>query len=304
MKNIFKIFLVVLVLIITVSGCVGNTEAPGEKGTEIISADKALQSMSKENVLLVDTQKSSAYEKGHIKGAVNISRNDITTFGPFPNMLAPADKVEKALGEKGISNDTTVIAYDDNNNMDAARLWWTMKVYGHENVKVVSGGLKAMLDAGVEKSMQTPEISTAEYKAEAKNEEMIAVKEDLKAEVNNPDDDVVVLDVRTLEEYNRGTIPDSIHFNYVNNNYDNGTFRPVRQIHTLYKDKEIIPDKTVIMYCKTSIRAAQTYLVLYNAGYRNLKIYDGAWIEWSADTSLPVEIPDNVNVKTNFQDGS
>ena len=69
-------------------------------------------------------------------------------------------------------------------------------------------------------------------------------------------------------------------------------------------DKGIKPDKTIIMFCKTSIRAAQTYVALYNAGYRDLKIYDGAWVEWSADSSLPVETPSGKEAESNFQDGS
>lgn len=301
MKNRSIFLLVIMVLLLAVTGCT-STKAPGEKGQEIITAKKALKTA--ENVVLVDAQKSSAYKAGHVEGAVNISRNNITTFGPFPNMLISAEKMAKVLGEKGISNDTTVIVYDDNNNMDAARLWWTMKVYGHENVKVVSGGLKAMLKAGAKKSTTIPEVSAVKYVVEEKNEEMIATKEEVKFEINNPQDNVMLLDVRTQEEFNMGTIPASILFDYVTNNYDDGTFRPVRQIHTLYRDIDITPEQTVIMYCKTSIRAAQTYLALYNAGYRNLKLYDGAWIEWSSDTSLPVQIPDGANVTTNVQDGS
>lgn len=304
MRNIFKTFLVIMVLIITVAGCTGNTKAPGEKGQEIISAKEALKSASNEEVVLVDAQKSGAYEDGHVKGAVNISRNDITTFGPFPNMLASAEDIAETLAENGISNDSKVIIYDQNNNMDAGRLWWTMKVYGHQNVKVVSGGLQAMLDAGAEKTTTAPEVTTAEYKVKTKNEDMIASKEEVKKQVNNPQDDVVLLDVRTDKEYNEGTIPGSVHFNYINNNYYDSTFRPIRQIHTLYRDKGITPDKTIIIYCKSSIRGAQTYVALYNAGYRKLKLYDGAWIEWSADSSLPVQTPEGTEVKTNFQDGS
>lgn len=303
MKNISKLLLVIMVSILMIAGCTG-TEAPGEKGQEIISAGEALKIVSNEDAVLVDAQSSSAYKKGHIEGAVNISRNDITTFFPFPNMLASADKVEKTLAEQGISTGDTVIAYDDNNNMDAARLWWTMNVYGHGNIQVVSGGLKALLKAGAEKTTEAPAVSTANYEIAEKNEDMIADKEEVKAEINNPQEDVILLDTRSQEEYNEGTIPGSIHLNYEYNNYDDGTFRPVRQIHTLYKDKGITPDKTVIMYCKSSIRAAQTYAALYNAGYRKLKIYDGAWLEWSADSSLPIETPDGTEVETDFQDGS
>jgi len=302
-RKISKLFLVLVAILLLVTGCT-STDAPGVKGKEIITAKEALKIVSEENVVLVDAQKSSVYEDGHLEGAVNISRNDITTFAPFPNMLASAEKIAKVLGKNGISNDSTVIVYDDNNNMDAARLWWTMKVYGHQDVKVVSGGRKALLRAGADETSNIPEVAVAEYSIAETNSDMIASKEEVKSILNNPQDDVLLLDVRTTEEYNRGTIPGSIYFNYLYNNYDDGTFRPVRQIHTLYRDKGIVPEKTVIMYCKTSIRAAQTYLALYNAGYRNLKIYDGAWIEWSSDTSLPVQIPEGSSVQSNFQDGS
>lgn len=303
MKKISKLLLLITVILITITACT-STKAPGEKGQEIISARDALKSVAGRKAVLVDAQNSSVYKDGHVEAAVNISRNDITTFGPFPNMLAPAEKIEKVLGENGITNDSSVIVYDNNNNMDAARLWWTMKVYGHEDIKVVSGGLKALLKAGAGQSTVIPDVSAVKYQITERNQEMLASKEDVKDEVNNPQDDVVLLDVRTQEEYNAGTIPASVHLNYEYNNFDDGTFRPVRQIHTLYRDKGIKPEKKVIMYCKTSIRAAQTYLALYNAGYRDLKIYDGAWIEWSSDTSLPVEMPDGTGVKTNFQDGS
>jgi thiosulfate/3-mercaptopyruvate sulfurtransferase len=302
-KNISKLMLVIMILIFVLTGCMG-TETPGEKGQEIINAKKALKSLSGENVVLVDVQNSSAYKNGHIEGAVNINRNNITTFSPFPNMLASAEQVEKVLGKNGISNDTTIIIYDDNNNMDAARLWWTLKVYGHKNVKVVSGGLKAMLRAGADISTIIPDLKTVTYEITVKNEEIIATREDVETVVNNPQDDVILLDVRTEKEYSEGTIPGSILLDYIVNNYDDGTFRPVRQIHTLYRDKGITPEKTVIMYCKTSIRGAQTYLALYNAGYRKLMIYDGAWIEWSADSSLPVQTPDGTQIQPNFQDAS
>ncbi len=303
MEKIAKLILLSFTLVFIFTSCT-STDAPGEKGQEIITANEALKSITTENVVLVDAQSSRAYKDGHVKGAVNISRNDITTFGPFPGMLSPAEDVAEVLGESGISTDSTVIIYDDNNNMDAARLWWTMKVYGHENIKVVSGGLEAMANAGAEVTTTIPEASIVNYSIDEKNEDMIASKEDVLAEVNNPQDDIVLLDVRTEEEYNLGTIPGSTHFNYEFNNYDDGTFRPLRHIHTLYRDLDITPEKTVIIYCKTSIRAAQTYLALYNAGYRDLKIYDGAWIEWSSDTSLPVHIPDGANLDANFQDGS
>ncbi|MDF2523990.1 MAG: rhodanese, partial [Clostridiales bacterium] len=272
------------ILFIFVSGC--STKS----GDQIIEANKISKYSNQSNVVIVDMQKPEDYAKGHIKGAVNIPRDEIVINTPVENMLAPKDQIEKVMGKNGISNNTTVLAYDNANNMDAARLWWTMKVYGHENIKVVSGGFNAL--KAVEESMITQEaakVNPATYTAKEADKNMIASIEEVKKQVGNPQGNVVLRDTRTKEEFGQGTIPGSVLMDFMDNNYKTGSFKSPEAIQYQYVENKITKDKTVIMYCKTSVRAAETYLVLYNAGYRNLKLYDGAWLEWSADKSLPIQ---------------
>ncbi|MCG8481711.1 MAG: sulfurtransferase [Clostridia bacterium] len=300
-----KAILVVLMLVcvLSLSACGGYDFE--ETGTEIILAETALDMMDDEEVVLVDAQKNSTYMKQHIQGAVNIERSDIVVSEPFPNMLAPKKDIEKILGKAGISNDSTVIIYDNNNNMDAARLWWTMKFYGHDSVKVISGGFNALIEKGADTAEGDETRSSAKYTINESNDQMIATLDDVMAQINNPKDNVKLLDVRSTEEFEEGTIPTSIHIDYITNNYEDGTYRNVQDIQIKYVEQDIKPEDTIIMYCKTSIRAAQTYLALYNAGYRDLKLYDGAWIEYSSDPSLPVQYPDGeAPVKPNIQDQS
>ncbi|KXS48145.1 thiosulfate/3-mercaptopyruvate sulfurtransferase [Halanaerobium congolense] len=306
MKKTAKLLLLLLTFAIILTGCEADISVPGEVGQDIITADEALKMIEEGEVVVVDAQQSGDFEDQHLDGAVNIARNDITTFGPYPNMLADASKVESSLGENGISNQTKVLIYDNNNNMDAARLWWTMLVYGHDtaNMKVISGGLNALKEAGANFVSGDYEVEAVEYKAAEKNEELIAAKEEVLAEVNNPSENVEILDVRTAAEVNKGIIPGAIHINYVNNNKDNGEFYPPSYIQRYYPDNGITPDEEVIMYCQTSIRAAQSFIALHNAGYRDLKLYDGAWIEWSSDSSTPKAVPTGAPAKPSAQDGS
>src|SRR6056297_2789 len=306
MKKLTKVLFLLLVFAIIITGCEADISFPGEVGKDIITADEALKIIKDEDVVVVDAQKSGDYNNQHLEGAVNIARNDITTFGPYPNMLASASKVEGSLGENGISNNTKVIIYDNNNNMDAARLWWTMLVFGHdtENMKVVSGGLNALKKEKADFTSGESEVEAVEYNAAEKDESLIATKEEVLAQANNHGEDTVILDVRTAEEVNEGIIPGAVHVNYVDNNDDNGEYYPVSYIQRYYPDNEVTPDKTVIMYCQTSIRAAQTFLALHNAGYRDLKIYDGAWIEWSADSSTPKAMPSGAPAEPSQQDAS
>ncbi|MTI47188.1 MAG: sulfurtransferase [Firmicutes bacterium] len=303
MKRLSKASLLILIIAIMFTN-IGCSSFSGEEGTEIIDANEAVKLINQENVVLVDAQGSEGYLYSHIKNSVNISRADIVINEPVPNMLAPKDQIEEVMSTKGISNDTTVVIYDNNNNMDSARLWWTLKVYGHENVKVVSGGIKALNATGVELTKEIPDISPTKYVAKEKNVNMIATIDDMKSQINDPKEDVILIDTRSQEEYDAGTIPSSVLMNYVDNNKSDGTYKTVGDIQVMYLDAGLIPDDTAIMYCKTSIRGAQTYLALYNAGYRNLKLYDGAWSEWSKDTSLPVQMPENNKVEINEQDNS
>lgn len=279
-------------LIIFVSGC--NTKG----GNQLIDANKISNYSNKSNVVVVDMQKPEDYAKGHIKGSVNIPRDEIVINTPVENMLAPKDQIEKVMGKNGISNNSTVLVYDNANNMDAARFWWTMKVYGHENIKVVSGGYNALKAAGDTFTEEATKINLVSYTAKEANKDMIASIEEVKKHVESPQSNVVLLDTRTKEEYSQGAIPGSVLMDFMDNNYKNGSFKSAEAIKYQYVENKITKDKTVIMYCKTSVRAAETYLALYNAGYRNLKLYDGAWLEWSADKSLPVQNPSSSGVKT------
>ncbi|EOD01220.1 sulfurtransferase [Caldisalinibacter kiritimatiensis] len=303
MKRLIRLSLLVLI-IASMFMNVGCSSFSGETGTEIIDAKEAINLFNQENVIIVDAQHPDAYSVRHVENSVNISRGDIVVSEPVPNLLAPKSQIEELMSSRGISNDSIVVIYDNNKNMDSARLWWTLKVYGHENVKVVSGGLKALAAAGAEFTTEVPDVTPTEYIAKEKNTDMIATIEDVKAQVNEPKDNVMLIDTRSQEEYNAGTIPSSVLVNYVNNINDDGTYKTVSRIQAMYLDEGLLPKDTAIMYCKTSIRGAQTYLALYNAGYRNLKLYDGAWVEWSKDKSLPVQMPDNTEVEINEQDVS
>ena len=300
MKKILLSFLIILPALFISCG----PSVPGEKGTEIITAEKAVEMISEGNISIIDARKAADYSKSHVKNAVNVSRNDIVDSSKYPNMLAGGEQISEVLGSRGISNDKTIVVYDDNKNMDSARLWWTLKVYGNDNVKVVSGGLKALESAGAEMSSAASSLPKAEYKVSSLRSEMIADLKYMKKQVNKPSEDIVIIDTRTKEEYEEGTIPGSYHLNFVDNNFKDGTYKPVQQISIRYLEQGISADKEAVMYCKTSIRGAQTYLALYNAGYRKLKLYDGAWVEWSSNPLNPIYKPEKPAYMIDSSDNS
>lgn len=291
----------ILSLIFIANGC-SSSYTSAEKGHYIIEASTAIKMLNSENVILVDAQVPADYSKEHIKGARNIDKDEVNITTPVPGMLGPQELFEKVMSEKGISPDSTVLIYDNANttqNSHSSRLWWAMRAYGHEDVRVISGGLAALKKAGAEVGTQIPSVTPTKYTAKALNTSMIATKEDVKAQVNSPDKNTILLDVRTQKEYDEGTIPGSKLLNYEDNNYADKTFKSAQDIKIMYIENNIKPDNNIILFCKTSTRAAETYLALLEAGYKNIKIYDGAWLEWSADKSSLIQIKDTQNTDTN-----
>lgn len=266
-----------------------------ESDTLIVSAKDAVKLLDK-GYILVDAQKASSYAKGHIETAVNIERKAIMISDPVPNTLATADIVAKAAANAGFTEKADLIIYDDNKNMDASRLYWTLKIWGHKgDIVIVSGGFYSLMDAGLNETKDVSDVSPATYNTDSLDKSMLEKKGTIWGMIDDPDDNFVLIDVRSNEEYAEGTIPGAIHINHEDNlfvNDDKGsTFRPVSHNRILYKELGITPESEIVMFCKSSVRAANTYVALYNAGYRNLKIYDGAWLEWEA-ANLPIFIPE------------
>ncbi len=292
----------VIVAMFSLAGCQSYDFA--ETGNDIVATKDAMSLINDEAYVLVDVQEADAFEMQHIKGAVNVPLSSIVVNDPVKNMMGTEDIVIDALENAGISNDSSIIIYDDINNMDAARLWFTLKYYGHDNAQVIGGGLKQLIANGAETETGKVMATKGNFEITEVNDDMIIELKDIRKLQNEPQENIKLIDVRSQEEYDAGTIPTSIHFNYVNNNYVDGEYKKFEDIQILYIDNGMTPDDELIMYCKTSIRAAQTYLALYNAGYRNLKLYDGAWLEYCSYSFLPVQYPEGNEIEFNQQDNS
>lgn len=291
-----------VILFIFVLGC--GIKSTGEKGAEIISAENAIVYIDK-GAIPVDARKFFDYRKGHAPEAVNIPRADIIVNQPYINMLAPSEQIEKTMSSRGISNNDMLLVYDDNNNMDSARLWWTLKIYGHHKVKVISGGYRALINAGVKMTTDVPEITETVFNASSPNNEFVATRNEVKKQVDDQEESTIIIDVRTKGELNReGTIPGSILIDHAGNSFKDGTYKPVQHIRIMYLENGIDYDKSMILFGKTSIRrGAQTYLALYNAGFRNLKLYDGAWVEWLANPMNPILKPEQPGIQEEESSG-
>lgn len=284
------IFLVLALFTTCLTGCNSHTFAETENSL-IVSAKELTDYMGKENVVLVDMQSPEDYGKEHLEGAVNIPTENIVINVPVKNMLTSKKKMESIMSASGISNDTLVIAYDTD-KMSASRLLWSLFMYGHENVKVVDGGFEAIKAAGLSTTDMVPSVTEAVFTAGEPSSEWLVDSSRVLEQVNNPKDNVVLLDVRSDEEYYaEGKIPTSVMMNFTGSFFTDGTFKTTEITKINYLENKIYPEDEIIIYCKTSFRAAPVFVQLYEAGYRNIKLYDGAYLEWSSNSDNPIEMP-------------
>lgn len=285
------LFLVSVLLAAGICGCGSHTFVETQPSL-ILEAKELSDYIGKDGVVIVDTRSADEYAAGHVQGAVNIPTEEIVINVPVKNMLTSQKKIEKVMGSNGISNNTTVIAYDAN-KMGASRLLWTLFMYGHRDVMVVDGGFNALNACSLASSTDVVSPAEAVFTAQEPASNWLATQEDVLAQVNAPDDNRILLDVRSTEEYyEAGKVPTSIMIDY-NTNFFSGdqTFKTVDITKINYMEEGIFPENEIIIYCQTSMRAAPVFVQLYEAGYRNIRIYDGAYLEWSSNSGNPVEMP-------------
>lgn len=284
------LFLAFVLMAVGFSGCASHTFVQTDPSVTVSVQDLS-NYIGKEGVVIVDTRSPEDYAAGHVEGAVNIPTDEIVINVPVKNMLTSQKKIEKLMGANGISNTTTVIAYDAN-RMGASRLLWTLFMYGHRNVKVVDGGFAAISAQGLASSTDVPTPAEAVFEAREPSSNWLATQEDVLAQVNAPDENVILLDVRTAEEYyEAGKVPTSVMIDWSTNFFSDQTFKTTDITKINYMEAGIFPENEIIIYCQTSFRAAPVFVQLFEAGYRNIRIYDGAYLEWSSNSGNPIEMP-------------
>lgn len=296
-KRHLHIMLVALVMasMLILTSCAVDTSYPGS--LNVVEASKVIEDMAANPaVVVIDARGKEAYDKGHLEGAICLSAEEVVVETTVPNMLMPKDSFEKVMGSKGISNDSIVYIYDDNAGIFAARIWWTMRIYGHQKVMIVNGGSSALVQANGKLSAETTTLEATQYTAAEANTAMIATFEEVEALVATPQENVKILDVRSAAEYAEGYIPGAILYPHTQNLYKDGTFMSSRDLGLFYKDAGFEKDDLIVIYCKTSVRATQTMALLEEAGFKNLKVYDGAWLEWSSLSGNTTQVEETVPV--------
>jgi thiosulfate/3-mercaptopyruvate sulfurtransferase len=269
----------------------------------LVSTDWVAQHRTDANVRIVEVDvDTSGYDQGHVPGALGWNwTTDLCDT--VVRDIVPKDKLEKLLGESGITPDTTIVLYGDNNNWFAAWAFWQLKVYGHRDVRLMNGGRKKWLAEGRELETTSAKPAPATYKASDPDFSLRALLPEVQASFKNKD--TVLVDVRSPQEFSGeilappglpetcqrgGHIPGAKSIPWGKACNEDGTFKSREELQALYGGQGVTADKNVIAYCRIGERSSHTWFVLkYLLGFDNVKNYDGSWTEWGNLVGAPVE---------------
>jgi thiosulfate/3-mercaptopyruvate sulfurtransferase len=270
----------------------------------LVDADWVQAHLTDPTVRLIEVDvDTTAYEQGHIPGAVGFNwQRELQE----QVMRAPVSKeqLEALLSRAGVSNDTTIVLYGDNNNWFAAWAFWILKYYGHRDVRLLDGGRVKWLADKRELTTAVPSYPRTRYAAQAPRSDIRAFRDQILLSPGR--NGFALVDVRSPAEYSGellapanlpqegaqrgGHIPGAANIPWSMAVREDGTFKPADELRSLYQSKGITLEKEVIAYCRIGERSSHTWFVLhYLLGYPHVRNYDGSWTEWGSLIGVPIE---------------
>jgi len=270
----------------------------------LVSTQWAADHLKDSNIRLVEVDvDTTAYDQGHIPGAVGWNWQSQLQDNIRRDLIGQG-ALEALLGQSGISNDTTILLYGDNNNWFAAYAFWQLKYYGHKDVRLINGGRKKWVEEKRALTTEATKVAATKYRATGPDESIRARKEDVFGVLEKKKAGQLV-DVRSGDEFTGkiiappgmsetaqrgGHIPGAANIPWAQAANEDGTFKSAEALKALYEGKGVTGKNELIAYCRIGERSSHTWFVLkYLLGYDKVKNYDGSWTEWGNLVGAPIE---------------
>jgi thiosulfate/3-mercaptopyruvate sulfurtransferase len=236
------------------------------------------------SVRIVDARvEGPPYSAGHIPGAVSV---DIFDELCCPSDIMAAEPFAALMGSLGIGDDTTVVVYDNTSGLWGARLWWALRYYGHDQAKLLDGGLGAWEAEDLPLETDTPEVVPDTFTAEIQPRWRVTMDE-VRTAIDDPA--ISIVDALWPDSYTSGHIPSAISLPAEDMLDATGAVKGAEELAAMLMAAGLDPAQRVITYCGAGYYGAFDAAVLDLMGFEDIALYDGALEEWTSDPSNPVE---------------
>lgn len=230
---------------------------------------------------LLDLREREAWAEGHIPGAAQLDLQRLgSSHAGCDNVLLGPDDFARLMAELGVSDEDTVVAYDDQWGLAASRLVWALHRYGHASVAVLDGGWDRWQEEDGPTVTEEPLRTPGRFGAHPRPDvyaDLAWVRELAQG------GDAKLLDTRTEVEFAQGHLPNALAWDWFSA-VPPGSWscsRPVEELLGEWAELGLQPSDEVVVYCRSGMRAAHTYVTLKHAGFAKVRLYDGSWQEWS-----------------------
>ena len=260
----------------------------------IPAKDFAAELKTNKAMVVIDVQAADVYAKQHIQGAINIPHKSLYKPGAIEGQFLSIDELAAIFGKKGVSNTSKIVLYDDGSQKYNSRVWWVLKYMGATDVTLLHKEAGQMEAARVPMTATPVTLKAVTFTPTvnaAMNIDMASVR------VLNSNPDALLLDVREPDEYNgvdkdkksQGHLPGAVFMHFKEVQTANGAFKSKDEIIATAAKFGATPEKEIVVYCQTGIKAAVVYIALKEiAGFSNVKLYAGAYAEWASVAENPI----------------
>jgi thiosulfate/3-mercaptopyruvate sulfurtransferase len=256
----------------------------------LIEAAALMERVGDPALTIIALMPQEEFAQGHIPGAVQVAHgalkiDDLTDAG-YEQWRAD---MQQLFGALGVTADKTVVFYDGSDNLYATRPWWILRYLGHDKLHVLNGGFAAWTGAGgdvaADEAAAAP-VAEAPFAGELRTADLVT-KGQVLATLDDPA--VVILDVRSAEEYAGAHVPGAVNVDYLLNRAatEPSFWLPQADLWAMYEQAGVTTDKRVIVYCRTGARASVTHFTLRLIGYDDVTLYSAGWEEWGQDPETP-----------------
>lgn len=323
-KKIISIVLMITVAMILVVGC-STTKVEGESKEEVKNEEVTINETSEEvpmefsegkylvdkkwvekniaaeDLLILDARGEKAYAKGHIPNAIPIAWQSLSKMDGAPGdkgwgTVKDKEALAKVLSAHGIDHKKKIVVYTDvlNGWGEDGRIFWTLKMAGLTNVRILDGGINywISMDGEVSKDTITPKVSSLTIE-KLDFDRTIALKE-----IKASQDTIKIVDTREKDEFDGaqnygekrgGHLPNAIHFNFRQVLKEDGRFKSKSVLKELFSNAGLEMEDSIATYCTAGIRSAHLQVALEMVGYEKAMNYDGSFYEWAGNDECSVE---------------
>jgi thiosulfate/3-mercaptopyruvate sulfurtransferase len=254
----------------------------------VASLDWLADHLEDPTVRVVDVRDAWEYESiGHVPGAVSIPFDTFREAGEGDvGMLPGAERFGSLLSEAGIDRGDVLVAYDDEHGVFAARFLVTAIMYGHDDVHLLDGDYTAWSRREAT-TTDAPDREPTDYEVSIPEDRPL-INADGVLDVLEGEDEAVLIDTRTPEEFEEGHIEGAVNFDWRDLvDPDTRGLKSRKELEAILEAHGVSPEKRVVLYCNTARRISHTYLVLKHLGYEDVEFFEGSLTEWR-ERDLPL----------------